>query len=50
VQLDHLDIAAQTAGHIDDAKDWRFSDADFHFADDSKVQLKDDTNVTGLPQ
>ncbi len=50
VQLDHLDIAAQTAGHIDDAKDWRFSDASFHFADESKVQLKDDTNVTGLPQ
>jgi polygalacturonase len=50
VQLDHLDIQAATAGHIFDAKDWRFSDVSFKFTDGSKVQLQDDSNVTGLPQ
>ena len=50
VEMDHLDISAQTAGHIDDAKDWKFSDVSLHIADASQVQLKDDVDVTGLPQ
>jgi len=48
--LDHLQIAAQTAGHISNAHDWKFSDVSMIIADGSVVKLTDDVNVTGLPQ
>jgi len=48
--LDHLQIAAQTAGHISNARDWKFSDVSMIIADGSVVKLTDDVNVTGLPQ
>ncbi len=48
-QFEHLDISAQTAGHIGDAKDWKFADAALHIADGSTVALWDDANVTGIP-
>jgi polygalacturonase len=48
-QLDHLQIQAETAGHITDAKDWKFSDVSLVIADKSAVAVSDSTNVTGLP-
>ncbi|ADV82521.1 glycoside hydrolase family 28 protein [Terriglobus saanensis] len=48
--LDHLQIAAQTAGHISNAHDWKFSDLSMVIADGSVVKLTDDVNVMGLPQ
>jgi hypothetical protein len=48
VQLDHLNIQADTAGHIFDAKDWKFSDVTLITKDHSVVALSDDTNVTGI--
>jgi len=48
VKLDHLDIQAQTAGHIFDAKDWVFSDTKLTTADGSVVSLSDDANITGI--
>ncbi len=48
VQLDHLNIQADTAGHIFDAKDWKFSDVTLTTADHSVVAFSDDTNVTGI--
>jgi len=48
-QLDHLQIQADTAGHIDDAKDWKFSDVSLTTADKSTVAVSDSTDVTGLP-
>jgi polygalacturonase len=48
-QLDHWQVDAQTAGHIADAKDWKFSDLTFHIEDGTTPDLIDDTNVTGLP-
>jgi polygalacturonase len=46
--LDHLNIQAQTAGHIDDAKDWKFSDVTLTTADGSVVSLTDDSDITGI--
>jgi len=48
-QLDHLTIQAGTAGHIADAKDWKFTDLSLTTTDHSKVAVTDSTNVTGLP-
>jgi polygalacturonase len=48
VQLDHLDIHAQTAGHIFDAKDWHFADTTLTTADGSVVSLSDATGITGI--
>ena len=47
--LDHLNIEAATAGHISDAKDWKFSDDTLKFADNSVVGLTDTSDVTGIP-
>jgi len=46
--LDHLQIEAKTAGHIDDAKDWKFSDVSLTTADGSVVTLADDSDITGI--
>jgi polygalacturonase len=48
-QLDHLTIQAATAGHIADAKDWKFTALSLTTADHSKIAVTDSTNVTGLP-
>jgi len=46
--LEHLHIQASTAGHISDAKDWKFSDISLTTADGSVVALSGDSNVTGI--
>ena len=46
----NLNLQTETAGHIDDAKDWTFHDLTLHTADNSTPTLKDDTNITGLPK
>jgi len=50
VKVDHLDIEAQSAGHITAAKDWTFDDIKLHIADGSSVDLKDSANIIGLPK
>ena len=47
-RLDHLTIQAQTAGHIADAKGWKFSDISLSTADGSVVGLSDDSDITGI--
>jgi len=47
-QLDHWNVQAATAGHIADAKDWRFSAVSLSIADGSVVALSDSQNVTGI--
>jgi polygalacturonase len=47
--LDHLDIAADTAGHITGADEWTFKDLSLKIADNSDVKLEDDHDITGLP-
>ena len=47
--MDHLKIDALTAGHIADAKDWKFSDVTLTTKDGSTVELLDSTDVTGIP-
>ena len=47
--IDHLQVVAQTAGHITNAKDWKLSDLSLSIADGSSVELMQDVNVTGLP-
>ncbi len=47
-RLDHLDIQAKTAGHIDDAKDWAFSDTVLKTDDDKPVLISDTTGITGI--
>jgi polygalacturonase len=47
-ELDNFDIQAQTAGHIDDAKDWKLSNINLKTADNSIVELSDSTNITGI--
>jgi len=47
--LDHMQIQAQTAGHIADAKDWKFSDVSLTIADGSVVALSDASDITGIP-
>jgi len=46
--LDHIEIAAATAGHIADASDWKFTEVSLHIADHSTIALSDSTNVTGI--
>lgn len=48
-QLDHIDIQAGTAGSIQNAKDWKFTDVKIQAADGSRLQVKDSSNVSGLP-
>jgi polygalacturonase len=47
-KLDHIDITAATAGHIADAKGWKFSDVTLHTVDNSTTALSDSVNVTGI--
>jgi polygalacturonase len=47
--FDHLDIAAETAGHITGANDWSFKDTILKISDNTTVKLTDDHNITGLP-
>jgi polygalacturonase len=47
--LEHMRIEAANAGHIADAKDWKFNDVTLITTDKSTVKQTDDTNVTGLP-
>ena len=49
VKLDHLDIHAQSAGHIFDARDWTFASTTIITADGSVVATSNDTNLTGIP-
>jgi polygalacturonase len=49
VKLDHLDIHAQSAGHIFDARDWTFATTTIITADGSVVATSNDTNLTGIP-
>ncbi len=44
----HLQIQADTAGHITDAKEWTFSDVSLSTADGSVVALTDDANIIGI--
>lgn len=46
--LDHMDIEAKTAGHISDAKDWKFTDVKMTIADGSVVAVSDTSNITGI--
>lgn len=46
--LRDIDIAAQRAGTIRNAKDWKFSSTRVQAADGSMVTLKDSADVTGL--
>jgi polygalacturonase len=48
-KLDHLDIEAQTAGHIQNASDWTFSDLALHTSDGSQIAVTESTNIQGLP-
>ena len=46
--LDHWDIEARTAGHISDAKDWKFMDGKMTIADGSVVAVSDTSDITGI--
>ena len=46
--LDHWNVQAATAGHIADAKDWKFSDVVLNITDGSVVALSDSRNITGI--
>ena len=47
-QLDHWDVHALHAGHISDAKGWKFTDVSLTTSDGSVVALSDASNVTGI--
>jgi polygalacturonase len=46
--LDHWNVQAATAGHIANAKDWKFSDVALTIEDGSVVALSDSHNITGI--
>jgi polygalacturonase len=46
-RLDHLNIEAQTAGFIANAKNWSFADNEIKTADGSKVEISDAPNPKG---
>jgi polygalacturonase len=48
-QFDHLDIHAQTAGHIADASHWHFSETELHIADGSSIAVSNVSDVIGIP-
>jgi hypothetical protein len=48
-QLDHIDIQAGTAGSIQNAKEWKLSDVKIQTTDGSRLQVKDSSNISGLP-
>jgi polygalacturonase len=47
--FDHLQIEANSAGHISNAMNWAFSNISLSTADGSVVALSDDSNVKGIP-
>ena len=47
--FDHLSIDSSTAGHINNAKNWKFSDISLTTSDGSDVALSDDSNIRGIP-
>ena len=47
-ELKNIHIAAQTAGSIADAANWRFTDTEIQTADGSTVTLKDCRGIMGL--
>jgi polygalacturonase len=50
LQFHDLDIEAATAGNIQYADGWKFSEVKLKIGDGSKVAVKDSQRVTGLPQ
>ena len=50
VHIENLDVQAQSAGHISDAKDWTFKNIKLNITDGSSVALKDTNNIVGLPK
>ncbi|MGA8940450.1 MAG: glycosyl hydrolase family 28 protein [Acidobacteriaceae bacterium] len=46
--FNHLQIEAQTAGHIADANNWMFSNTTLKTEDGSVVMLSDDSNIKGI--
>jgi hypothetical protein len=46
--LDHWNVQAQTAGHLDYVNDWTFHDVVLKTADDSHLTLQHSTDVSGL--
>ena len=50
VRVDNLHVSAESAGHITNAENWIFTDTELKIKDESTVALKDDKNVTGLPE
>ncbi len=50
--LDHLNIQAQSAGHIADARDWTFSNISLTTPNNAPlppVEVTDTANITGIP-
>ncbi len=47
--FDNIDIAAQRAGTIQNASNWKFTNTRLQIADGSAVTVKDSSSVTGLP-
>ncbi|HTX37884.1 MAG TPA: glycoside hydrolase family 28 protein [Bryobacteraceae bacterium] len=47
-ELKNIRIAAQTAGSIANAANWKFTDTEIQTADGSRVTLKDCRGITGL--
>jgi polygalacturonase len=50
VTLKNFDVEAQSGGHIENAKDWTFTDMKLTIADGSSVALKDCSGMKGPPQ
>jgi hypothetical protein len=44
-----IEIAAKTAGKIENARNWRFVNVRIHAGDGSRVTLKDPSEMAGLP-
>jgi polygalacturonase len=47
--FDHLQIEANSAGHISNAMNWAFSNISLSTSDGNVVALSDDSNVKGIP-
>jgi hypothetical protein len=47
--LNNIDIQARSAGTIQNAEHWTFTNTKIVTTDGSKVTLKDSKDVTGLP-
>ncbi len=47
-RLDHLNIQAKTAGHIEDARDWTFADTVLKTDDNKPVLVFDTTGIIGI--